>query len=85
MIILVVTYSWDLLGDSWLKKIAPDINRLLTFEYIFDARYVDAFEEEDPVDLEALSNELHSLESDIADTDKTILDFCSELNIKAPF
>ena len=32
-----------------------------------------------------LSNELQSLESDMVDTDKTISDFCNELNIKAPF
>ena len=48
-------------------------------------RYVDTFEEEVPVDLEAVSNELKSLESDIAETDKTISDFCSELNIKVPY
>ena len=48
-------------------------------------RYVDTFEEEEPVDLEVVSNELQSLESDIANTDKTIADFCNELNIKAPF
>ena len=48
-------------------------------------RYVDTFEEEEPVDLEAVSNELQALESDIANTDKTIADFCNELNIKAPF
>jgi len=48
-------------------------------------RYVDTFEEEEPVDLEAVSNELKSLESNMADTDKTISDFCKELNIKAPF
>ena len=48
-------------------------------------RYVDTFEEEEPVDLEAVSNELQSLENDIADTDKTISDFCKELNIDTPF
>ena len=48
-------------------------------------RYVDTFEEEEPVDLEVVSNELQSLESDMADTDKSISDFCDELNIKAPF
>jgi type I restriction enzyme M protein len=37
------------------------------------------------VDLEAVSNDLQSLESNIADTDKTISEFCDELNIKAPF
>lgn len=48
-------------------------------------RYVDTFEEEGPVDLEAISNELQSLESDIDNTDKTISEFCNELNIKTPF
>jgi len=48
-------------------------------------RYVDTFEEEEPVDLEAVSNELQALESDLANTDKSIADFCNELNIKAPF
>ena len=48
-------------------------------------RYVDTFEEEEAVNLDAVSNELQSLESDIADTDKTVSDFCNELNIKTPF
>jgi type I restriction enzyme M protein len=48
-------------------------------------RYVDTFEEEEAVDLETVSNELQSLESEMADTDKTISDFCDELNIKTPF
>ena len=48
-------------------------------------RYVDTFEEEEPIDLEAVSNELQSLENEITDTNKTISDFCDELNIKAPF
>jgi type I restriction enzyme M protein len=48
-------------------------------------RYVDTFEEEEPVDLEVVSNKLQSLESDMADTDKTISEFCKDLNIKAPF
>ena len=47
-------------------------------------RYVDTFEEEEPVDLESVSNELQSLENDITNTDKTIEDFCKELNIKPP-
>ena len=48
-------------------------------------RYVDTFEEEEPVDLETVSNELKSLENNISETNKTISDFCDELNIKAPF
>jgi len=48
-------------------------------------RYVDTFEEEEPVDIEAVSNELEALEGEISETDKTIEDFCKELNIKPPF
>ena len=49
------------------------------------SRYVDTFEEEEAVDLEVVSNDLQSLEIDMTDTDKTISNFCNELNIKAPF
>lgn len=48
-------------------------------------RYVDTFEEEEPVDLEAVSAELKALEKEIAATDKTIAEFCKELNISTPF
>ena len=33
-------------------------------------RYVDTFEEEEPVDLESVSNELEALEGEISETDK---------------
>uniref|UniRef100_UPI003EBA4A2A N-6 DNA methylase n=1 Tax=Cellulophaga fucicola TaxID=76595 RepID=UPI003EBA4A2A len=48
-------------------------------------RYVDTFEEEEPVDLKAVSQELKALEADIAKTDATIADFCKQLNIETPF
>ncbi|MBE7689211.1 type I restriction-modification system subunit M [Tenacibaculum piscium] len=48
-------------------------------------RYVDTFEAEEPVNLLSVSNELKSLEKDIAKTDTTIADFCKQLNIETPF
>jgi type I restriction enzyme M protein len=48
-------------------------------------RYVDTFEEEAPVDLAAVSTELKALETDMEATDKTIADFCQQLNIASPF
>ena len=61
-------------------------NDLIENEYNLNIpRYVDTFEEEEPVDLETVSNELKSLENSISETDKTISDFCDELNIKPPF
>ncbi|MBU2912707.1 type I restriction-modification system subunit M [Reichenbachiella agariperforans] len=48
-------------------------------------RYVDTFEEEEAVDLEAVSSELKALDESMADTDASIADFCAQLNISTPF
>ena len=48
-------------------------------------RYVDTFEEEVPVDLEEVARGLKALDKEIVDTDKTIADFCKQLNIATPF
>ena len=48
-------------------------------------RYVDTFEEEEPVDLDAVSAELKQIEIDLQSTNKTIAGFCAELNISTPF
>lgn len=48
-------------------------------------RYVDTFEEEEPVDLEVVSKELQSLEKKIQSTDSIIADYCNQLGIETPF
>lgn len=48
-------------------------------------RYVDTFEEEEPIDLDAVANELKALDKDITTTDKAIADFCKQLGINTPF
>jgi len=48
-------------------------------------RYVDTFEEEEPVDLATVSKELKALENEMATTDATIADFCNQLGIDTPF
>jgi len=48
-------------------------------------RYVDTFEEEEPVDLAAVSQELKTIGNEMEKTDETIADFCKELGIEAPF
>lgn len=48
-------------------------------------RYVDTFEEEEPVDIVEVADELKTLETDMKATDETIADFCKELNIPTPF
>ncbi len=48
-------------------------------------RYVDTFEEEEPVDLDFVASEIYSLESEIKQNDAVIFKFCRELGIAAPF
>jgi type I restriction enzyme M protein len=48
-------------------------------------RYVDTFEEEEPVDLSAVATELKSLEQEMKSTDATIADYSNQLGIEAPF
>ena len=47
-------------------------------------RYVDTFEDEEPVDLAAVTKELKQLESEMGEVDETIRGFCKELGIEAP-
>jgi len=81
---IISTYSNRNTEDKYSYLASPE--ELIENEYNLNIpRYVDTFEEEEPVDLEVVSNELQSLENNITETDKTISDFCDELNIKAPF
>lgn len=48
-------------------------------------RYVDTFEEEEPVDIAAVAKEIKQINQSIADTNKEIAAFCQELNIETPF
>lgn len=48
-------------------------------------RYVDTFEAEESIDINAIANELKALENDMKSTDDVIAKFCKELNISTPF
>jgi type I restriction enzyme M protein len=48
-------------------------------------RYVDTFEEEEPVDLATVSSALKAIDTDLATTDATIADYCMQLGIDTPF
>jgi type I restriction enzyme M protein len=81
---IISTYGNRNTEDKYSYLASPE--ELIENEYNLNIpRYVDTFEEEEPVDLDAVSNELKSLGNNISETDKTISDFCNELNIKAPF
>ncbi|KLN62181.1 restriction endonuclease subunit M [Kiloniella spongiae] len=48
-------------------------------------RYIDTFEEEEPVDLDAITRELVALEGKMAEADTIIAGFCEQLGIASPF
>ncbi len=48
-------------------------------------RYVDTFEEEEAVDIEAVVQELKALDVAMQANDKVIAGFCQELGISTPF
>lgn len=48
-------------------------------------RYVDTFEEEEKVDIKAVAQEIKNIDTEMAEVDKAISDFCKELGIDAPF
>ena len=48
-------------------------------------RYVDTFEEEVPVDLQVVSDEVKDLGKDMQETDGVIADYCKQLGMEPPF
>jgi type I restriction enzyme M protein len=47
-------------------------------------RYVETFEEEEPIDLEEISKELRHVESEMRQTDKVVIEYCKQLGISTP-
>jgi type I restriction enzyme M protein len=71
-------------GEDKYSHVAP-LSEIAENDYNLNIpRYVDTFEEEEPVDLKAVTVELARLEKDMAKTDETIRGFCAELGIEAP-
>ena len=74
------------------RKEVEKYSSLATLEFIAEndynlniPRYVNTFEEEDTVDISAVSKQLKSLELEMKNTDEELIAFCKELNIDTPF
>jgi len=48
-------------------------------------RYVDTFEEEEPIDLEEVSQRLISIDNDLEAVNNELVGFCNELGVQPPF
>lgn len=74
------------------RKEVPKYSSLATLEFIAEneynlniPRYVNTFEEQEKVDITAVSKQLKSLEKEMKNTDNELIAFCKELNIDTPF
>mgnify|MGYP000940662434 CR=1 FL=1 len=81
---IITTYRNRTEIEKYSKR--ASLQEIITNDYNLNIpRYVDTFEAEDSIDINAIAKELQTLESQIHETDKTIADFCKELNISTPF
>ena len=74
------------------KKETDKFSRLVSLDEIKEndynlniSRYIDTFEEEESIDLEAVSNEIKKLELEEIEINKEIAGYCKELGINPPF
>jgi type I restriction enzyme M protein len=83
----------DLIIDTVKQRTnAPKYSQVVPLQQVADngynlniPRYVDTFEAEVSIDINAIASQLKALETTIKTTDATIAQFCAELNIVAPF
>ncbi len=80
---IVITYRQRIVEGKYSYR-AP-LDEIAENDYNLNIpRYVDTFEEEESVDLAAVTAELRQLEADMGNIDDAIRGFCTELGIESP-
>jgi type I restriction enzyme M protein len=81
---IVDTYSKRITEEKYSKVV--ELKEIKKNDYNLNiARYVDTFEDDEPIDIEALAAELKAIDKQIAPLNAEIKAFCDELNIPTPF
>ncbi len=81
---IIDTYRNRKEEDKYSKK--ASLTLIASNDYNLNIpRYVDTFEAEESIDINAIAKELKALDKEMAVIDKTIADFCKELKIETPF
>ena len=81
---IIDTYKGRLEEDKYSKR--ASLQLIADNDYNLNIpRYVDTFEAEESIDINAIANEIKDLDVNIAETDKILADFCKQLNIETPF
>ena len=80
---IVTTYQQRLEEDKYSYR--ASLEEIEENDYNLNIpRYVDTFEEEEEIDLNAVALELCQIDKDMVTIDRELLDFCDELGIEAP-
>ncbi|MBL7835924.1 MAG: type I restriction-modification system subunit M [Bacteroidetes bacterium] len=81
---IVETYRNRTVIDKFSAK--PLLSEIEKNEYNLNIpRYVNTFEEEEQIDIEAIAKEIKNIDASMEETDKLIVQYCKELNISTPF
>ena len=81
---IVETFRKRLESDKYSKK--ASLKEIAANDYNLNIpRYVDTFEADESIDINAIAKELKALDAQMLETDKTIAGFCKELDIETPF
>ncbi|MFN8431071.1 MAG: type I restriction-modification system subunit M [Spirosomataceae bacterium] len=81
---IIDTYRQRLEIEKYSKK--ATLEEIAQNDYNLNIpRYVDTFEAEEQIDIEAIAAEIKALDSSMQETDATIAAYCRELGISAPF
>ena len=80
---IVLTYRRRLIEEKYSYRASLD--EIAENDYNLNIpRYVDTFEEEEPIDLDAVVREIRAVDREMVETDRLIRGFCEELGIEAP-
>lgn len=81
---IVDTYRNRTETEKYSKR--ATLQEIATNDYNLNIpRYVDTFEAEEEIDIDAIASELKALETSMVAMDEVIAGFCRELGIEAPF
>ena len=81
---IIETFRKRLESDKYSKK--ASLKEIAANDYNLNIpRYVDTFEADESIDINAIAKELKALDAKMFETDQTIAVFCKELNIETPF
>jgi type I restriction enzyme M protein len=81
---IIDTYRKFVEADKYSKRVS--LTQIIENDYNLNIpRYIDTFEVEEEIDIEAIAKELKTLDTELLESDKAIAEFCAQLNISTPF